>query len=169
MIEFARYAKDGTVTAGPIEGRPEWDGIRPGMRFWAYVEAFVAAGGVIEPFTGPQVTVESVIAERDRRLASGFDFDFGGARGVHRIGTTPADMVGWNEVTTAAQAALNLGLGANSINIITDTGPVTVTALEWQSVLAAAAQHRQPIWAASFALQSMSPIPANFADDAYWT
>src|SRR5690606_41968408 len=40
-----------------------------------------------------------VVAERDRRLAMGFDYDFQDERGVHRISTTPADMAGWDEVT----------------------------------------------------------------------
>jgi hypothetical protein len=54
-------------------------------------------------------TIELVAAERERRLAGGFDFDFGGARGVHRIGTTEQDRKGWEEVTTAAQTAILLG------------------------------------------------------------
>jgi hypothetical protein len=35
-------------------------------------------------------------------------------------------------------------------------------------VLVAAAQFRQPLWAASFVLQAMSPIPADYANDKYW-
>jgi hypothetical protein len=129
-----------------------------------------AAGefGPITPYVPPAPTAVDIIAERDRRLALGFDYDFGDARGVHRIGTTPADMTGWDEVTKGAQAALSLGQPTFAIQLVTDTGPVTVTALEWQAVLAAATAHRQPIWAASFALQAMNPIPADYADDARW-
>ncbi|MBC44158.1 MAG: hypothetical protein CML19_18225 [Pusillimonas sp.] len=113
-----------------------------------------------------------VLQERQRRLALGFDYDFGDARGVHRIGTTDADMAGWDEVTKIAQALINGGFGSTTIDIVTDTGPATVTAVEWQSILIAAGQFRQPIWAASFALQALAAttgIPVDFTDDSYWT
>lgn len=115
---------------------------------------------------GPAVS--DVIAERDRRLALGFSYDFGDVRGVHRIGTTPADQQGWSEVTTLAQALLASGDLVTPISIITDTGPATVTAPEWMAVLLAAGTHRQPIWSASFALQALDPIPADYADDGHW-
>jgi len=41
-------------------------------------------------------------------------------------------------------------------------------ALEWQSIIAAATIFRQPIWAASFTLQAMNPIPQDYASDQYW-
>lgn len=114
-------------------------------------------------------TAESVAKERSRRLALGFDYNFGGARGTHHIGTTPDDMEGWKEVTDFASAALNLSQPNTEIQIATNTGDVAITALEWQLVLVAAAQFRQPLWAASFALQAMDPIPADYTADSYWT
>lgn len=114
------------------------------------------------------ITPAQVIAERSRRLALGFDYDFADTRGVHRIGTTPDDMRGWDEVTTWASAAIALGNSSSTLQILTDTGPVTVTALEWQSILAAATAFRQPIWGASFALQAMDPIPQDYAAAEYW-
>lgn len=111
---------------------------------------------------------EAVEIERARRLAAGFDFAFGDARGVHRIGTTPSDLAGWDEVTTLAQAMINAGQPDGQITIVTDTGPANITATEWQSILIAAANFRQPIWAASFALQAMDEIPLDFAADGYW-
>lgn len=111
---------------------------------------------------------EDVIAERARRLAAGFDYDFGDARGVHRIGTTEEDLRGWDEVSKGSSAAVALGMADSPIQIVTDTGPVTITAIEWQMILLAAAAARQPIWAASFALQMADPIPSDFADDSYW-
>lgn len=119
-------------------------------------------------YQAPPVSADQVIAERERRLALGFDYDFGDGRGVHRIGTTAADLKGWDEVSKVAQAAINLGAPSTEIAIVTDTGPATVTALEWQMILAAAGAHRQPIWAASFVLQAMSPIPADYTNDSYW-
>ena len=116
----------------------------------------------------PDPTADDVIAERERRFALGFDYDFCDARGVHRIGTTPADMKGWDEVDKSASAMIALGSGAAPIPIVTDTGPVAVTAFEWKQIILAAAAHRQPIWHASFALQALSPIPADYADDRHW-
>lgn len=110
----------------------------------------------------------AVIIERDRRLSLGFDYNFGDVRGTHRIGTTPNDMIGWDEVTKATQALVAVGRETTPLTIVTDTGPATITAREWQDILVAAAVFRQPIWAASFALQAMSPIPEDFAADAYW-
>lgn len=125
-------------------------------------------------FDGNQVVVtipvssSMIVAERTRRLASGFDYNFQDARGAHRIGTSEEDMKGWSEVTMASQAAMALGMQDAPINIVTNTGPVTVTAREWQTILLAATNFRQPIWAASFALQGMSPIPADYTNDSYW-
>lgn len=77
-------------------------------------------------------------------------------------------MDGWNEVTMAAQALVARGDGATPIQIVTDTGPCEVTAAEWMDVLVAATAHRQPIWAASFALQALDPLPVDVTADAYW-
>ena len=110
-----------------------------------------------------------VIAERERRLALGFDYDFGDGRGIHNIGTTTQDMKGWDEVTKATQALCALGYGSAPVTIVTNTGPATITAMEWQQILVAATQFRQPLWAASFALQAMDPIPDDYTNDIYWT
>lgn len=112
---------------------------------------------------------QGVIAERERRLALGFDYNFGDARGVHRIGTKPSDMVGWSEVSTYAGALLDSGDTTTTIAIVTDTGPCQVTAPEWRAIEIAAAVFRQPIWAKSFALLASSPIPLDYANDQYWT
>lgn len=124
-------------------------------------------GGVFSPPAPPPPTAADVIAERARRLALGFDYDFGDVRGVHRIGTTKADMDGWDEVTTIANALHQLGI-TTPIGISTDTGPTLVAPMEWFVILVAAADFRQPIWQASFTLQAQNPIPADFAADHHW-
>jgi len=121
-----------------------------------------------EPYTPSAPTEADVIAERQRRLADGFDFEFGDSRGIHHVGTTQEDLSGWDEVTKIASALLAVGRPNETIAIVTDTGPTAVTATEWQQVLLAAAAFRQPIFAASFALQAMTPIPDDFADDRHW-
>lgn len=127
-------------------------------------------GSAVVPYEPPArpASAADIVEERSRRLALGFDYDFGDARGVHRIGTAAADQLGWNEVTTLSNALIALGDTTTTITAVTDTGPVEITALEWQSILVAAGQFRQPIWAASFALQAADPIPADFAADHYW-
>lgn len=107
-----------------------------------------------------------IIAERGRRLAAGFDYNFGDARGVHRIGTTDADRKGWDEVSTYAGALIDSADVETKINIVTDTGPCQVTAPEWRAIELAAAQFRQPIWAASFVL--LASLPPDYADDRHW-
>lgn len=118
-------------------------------------------------YAAPPVTAAQVERERDRRLALGFDYDFGDARGVHRIGTTPADMKGWGEVSTYAGALLDSGDVTTKIAIVTDTGPCVVTAPEWRAIEIAAAVFRQPIWAKSFVLSAL--LPTDYANDAQWT
>jgi len=116
----------------------------------------------------PAANSDDVIREREKRLAEGFEHDFGDERGIHHIGTTPQDMAGWSEVTQFAQAAAASGLGTTPINIVTNTGPVQLTAMEWLGVLLHAAVVRQPIWANSFIIQEMKPIPEDYGDDKYW-
>ena len=114
-------------------------------------------------------TIADVEKERERRLSLGFNYNFGDARGVHHIGTTAKDMKGWDEVSAASQALVAIGQPSTQIDVVTNTGSASVTALEWQMVLIAAAAARQPIWAKSFELEAMSPIPADFAADSYWS
>lgn len=117
----------------------------------------------------PDPTIDDIVAERDRRLQLGFKYDFGDTRGVHHMGATEADMRRWmDEVTPLAQAFLNSDQPGGEILIATNTAPVTVTAQEWQSILIAAANYRQPLYQASFALQAMNPIPADYASNNYW-
>lgn len=135
-----------------------------------YFAAVLGSYGEIAPFvaaTPPEPTPDDVTAERARRLALGFDHDFGDSRGVHRIGMTAADQEGWDEVTTIALARKAAGV-ATPIGIVTDTGACAVSPDEWLQILEAAAGFRQPIWAASFALQGAGSIPDDFAADAHW-
>lgn len=109
-----------------------------------------------------------IIAERSRRLATGFDYDFGDERGVHRIGTTEDDKRGWDEVNQWAAAMSGLGDTESTLLISTDTGPAHVTAPEWHAIVAHGASVQQPIWQASFVLQEMDPVPEDYGDDKWW-
>lgn len=126
-----------------------------------------AARAVIDAFNPLAPTPAMIAAERDRRLALGFKYDFGDARGVHHIGTTPADMVGWREVSDYAGSLLDSGDVTTKIAIETDTGKCQVTAPEWSAIKIAAAMFRQPIWARSFVLQES--LPTDYTADAKWS
>lgn len=125
-----------------------------------------AAAAVVAAFSEAKPTVDEIVAERKRRLALGYNYNFGDARGLHRIGTSAADMIGWSEVSTYAGALLDRGDTTTTIPIVTDTGPCLVTAPEWRAIEIAAAQFRQPIWAKSFVLQAS--LPADYANDSHW-
>lgn len=109
-----------------------------------------------------------VIAERDRRLAKGVEFIFQDARGKHRFGATDSDMAGWSEVSEIANALIKTGQPGGEITISTETGIVKVTANEWQDIVLAIGEFRQPILVRSFELSSMTSIPTDFAVDARW-
>ena len=178
-VVVAREMKDNPDSITSSDGGPVWRPVvddKPAFdarnqRLSGPVEV-IEQGQVVQRWTVETLSREDMAhfvgLERTRRLRLGFDYDFQDARGVHRIGTTDSDMDGWDEVTTVAQAAILAGLPTMAINIVTDTGPVTVTAMEWQSILLAAGAARQPLWAASFALQALDPIPADYADDSRW-
>lgn len=133
------------------------------------VNAWMAANPEFEVAPAPGPTADEVWSEKDRRWALGFDYDFGDARGVHHIGTTPKDLDDWNKVSTLAQAMLNSGVTNTPISISTDTGDTQVTPSEWQRVLIASGLFMQPIMQAAMTIVKMSPIPADFRDDSYWT
>ena len=135
------------------------------------LEELINNGTIIptqQPVITLPVTIDDVIRERSRRLQEGFNYNFNDQRGIHHIGTTNQDMMGWDEVSKFAAALLAIGDTTTVINIVTNTGPTQVTALEWQNILIAAAQFRQPIWAASFYLQSLNSIPTDYQNDQYW-
>jgi hypothetical protein len=139
----------------------------PLLGAWGDYQNWVLQGNNPEAATAKQVTIDDIIKERSRRLSSGFDYNFGDARGVHRIGTKPDDLIGWGEVAQFAGALLNSGDVTTTINIVTDTGPCQITAPEWFAIALAAAQFRQPIWARSFVLQQT--LPTDFTADAHWS
>lgn len=113
--------------------------------------------------------LSEIVRQRKIRLAVGFDYDFGDDRGIHRIGTTDEDMISWNEVNTWAFKEVARGRGSVSTKtILSDTGSAVVTASEWLDILDAVEAFRQPLFTASFSLQSMDPIPQDVDNEAYW-
>ncbi|WP_427928616.1 hypothetical protein [Agrobacterium cavarae] len=180
-IEVASKPRPPSVQRFYVDGKGKFLGSFDGLD--EEIPSDMASG--IEVPTGPQdarqvwdgnewlaavPTPEMLTEEVNRRLSLGFDYDLGDGRGVHHFGTTDADMKRWmQEVTPLAQAAINMGEPNRQIGIKTDTGPTFVTASEWWGVLDAAADWRQPIYAAYFALKALPQIPADYATNpAYW-
>ena len=153
------------VSVGSRSDKGTW---RVSFKHEATDDQKAAAASVVAAFDINAPTARNVIAERERRLALGFDYDFGDVRGVHRIGTTKNDLEGWDEVSKYAGALIDAGQTSTTIHIATDTGPCTVTPIEWRAVEIASAQYRQPLWAKSFALMASNPIPADYTNDSYW-
>lgn len=147
----------------PSSWRIDYEGGEPSSEQLAAINQFLST------YNPSAADVDDVVRERARRLGLGFNYDFGDARGVHHIGTTPEDLIGWRDVIDYANALVDLGDTTTQIAIVTDTGPALVTAPEWQAVMLQAAQVRQVLWAKSFVLQSMNPIPADYTNDSYWT
>ena len=109
-----------------------------------------------------------VVAEREGRMALGFDYDFGDERGVHRIGTTEADLRSWDKLSKMASAAIALDMPDTPLGVTTDTGPTLLTAMEWQQVLLAWGLAHQPLFQASFDLQALQPFSVDHTDDQFW-
>lgn len=173
-------------TAGQCEGLPDMIQLPNGDRVhcpksgalgvWRLVPRVMINGPEAKTaFDGSVVTVtkivtdQNVIDERTRRMALGFVHDFQDSRGMHSIGTTPADMMGWNDVDKSVNAMALLGLMDQHFQIITNTGLVSITPIDWAKITLTATGFRTPIWLKSFALQAMTPIPADFANDVYWS
>lgn len=135
---------------------------------WGYIKPN-APDDIAEEPHGP--SIDDVAAERDMRLSMDIVYDFGDddPRGKQYFGMTPADRKGWDVVTQLANALVLSGNPNAQIGVRTNTGPISVTAAEWQAVLIHAGIVQQPFYQASFALQDMWPnIPADYRDDSYW-
>jgi len=171
MSEYARVENGQVVDIREIDEMPAHK-----ADLWKVVERTGAGDIVSTQIDGNvvrivrSVSVAQVIAERERRLALGFDYNFGDSRGTHRIGTTKRDLEGWDEVSKYAGALIDAGQTSTQIHIATDTGPCVVTPAEWRVIEIASAQYRQPLWAKSFALMALAPnIPADYTNDSYWS
>lgn len=173
MVEPRVLRGQTLIPAGCVDTAPPEipDGKRARWTGDAWEIADAPAPAEPDPISPPEPqspTRADVAAERKRRLAMGFSFDFGDGRGVHVFGTTEADMMGWDEVTKVCDLIRRGVLDLTTISISTETGEAEVSPEDWDLVLAAAAAFRQPIWQASFALERLEPVPDDFADDAYW-
>lgn len=137
---------------------------------YVFEHEYILEDGVPAPvYRRYQPTVQDVLNERGRRLALGFDYDFGDERGVHHISTTADDEAGWKAVDRWANACIALGDTTSTQVIWTGSGAVQVTAQEWHRIVAHGSDVQQVLWQRSFALQAMDPIPFDYDSDLWWT
>jgi len=137
------------------------------------VSARLSEDGVTpSPHTPPPPTSSDVNAERDRRIAAGFEF------GGH---TYDFDIKAKTNISGAAQMAfMALIAGAQPGNLRWHGGNedfswITqgnqLVAMDAHTVVAfgkTAAGHESAYIHAARTLKNMTPIPENFAEDAYW-
>lgn len=161
-----RTVFDGPIPQGWAAPGAIWIEHEEAQIGWSYAEGVFAPPPAPPP--GPP-SPSDVVAEQRRRLALGYDFDFGDARGVHHIATTEKDMQDWQEVTSWANARTARGDKVSTITIATASGLAEITAPEWWSIVDAGTAARQPIFQGAFWLLAQDPVPPDYAtNDAYW-
>ena len=129
------------------QGRRRWDGTKP-----------VNYDPPARPVTG-----EDVNAERGRRILTGKVID-----GVH---VTGSDEDARNLMSLALGAQMRLAAGDNATlttfrdgeNVDHQLTPAQLLSL-WQQ----SAEYVSALYAASWALKELEPIPANYSDDSHW-
>lgn len=120
-------------------------------------------GLTIAPYVPPAPTGDDVNAERQRRIIAGAVFG-----GIHVTGRDE-DIVNLTNLALAAQVRITGGdtttltTYRDGDNVDHDLTPPAMLAL-WQQ----ASVRVSAIYAASWALKAMNPIPADFADDSHW-
>ena len=146
---------------------------------WIEVPENVYAGGLQQAdgtFTAPPfvATNEDVDAERDRRVAAGFEFE--GVRYQFR----PEDRQNIGDMSIAALEAITreaaqpgdltwaYGVDHDFAWIAEDNTQTPMCAHKMMSFAKAAKTHFASHVHAARALKDMVPIPAEFADDSHW-
>jgi hypothetical protein len=120
---------------------------------------------VLRPYglRGPAISSEDVNAERDRRIVAG--------KTINGIAVTRRDEVARNLSTVSIGAQLRVGTGDTTTtttfrdgnNVDHDLTPPEMLAL-WQ----ASAAYVSALYAASWVIKAMEPIPADYDADARW-
>lgn len=159
MIENPRYTQAGTISAIV-------DGIQmsiPDDMSNRHRREISELGITIEPYVPPAPTGDDVNAERQRRIIVGAVIN-----GVHVTGRDE-DIVNLTNLALAAQVRIGNG-DTTTLTTYRDGGNVDhdLTPPQMLDLWMQANARVSAIYAASWALKAMNPIPANFADDSYW-
>lgn len=121
----------------------------------------------------PPPVAWSVDVERDRRISSGFDHD------GKLYQSRPEDRASITENANLAAMAIMNGAQPGELNwlnddeefqwIDADNERVPMDAQSMINLARSAATHKNRLVFAGRTLKDMSPIPADFADDKYWS
>lgn len=135
-------------------------------------DQWIADGKAVEPYSVPPVSPGAVDAERDRRIDGGFHF--GGVFYQSR----PSDRENIAGASTNALGAIMNGAAAGDLrwhggasDFVWIAADNSENAMDAQTMFAfgqAAMAHKQSHIFAARALKDASPIPSDYADDAYW-
>lgn len=157
-----------TLVSGVVQSRRANDDIEGGGML-----AYLAGGGVIDPYVAPPVTSSQVNVERDRRMEA---FSFGGK--IFGLRMEKGELANVSGAGTLSLAAIVNGAQPGNLrwaNPNADFGWIgednTLMPMDAQTAWAfasAAAAHRQKVIFAARAIKDMSPIPADFRDNKYW-
>lgn len=120
-------------------------------------------GLAIAPYAPPPPTGDDVNAERQRRIITGAVFG-----GVHVTGRDE-DIMNLTNLALAAQVRM-AGGDTTTLTTYRDGGNVDhdLTPPQMLTLWQQASARVSAIYAASWAIKAMDPIPADFANDSYW-
>jgi hypothetical protein len=159
MIENPRYTEGGAISATV-------DGVQlviPDEMGNRHRREIAELGLTIATYVPPPPSGEDVNAERQRRILVGAVFN-----GVHVTGSEE-DARNLTNLALAAQMRIAAG-DTTTLTTFRDGGNVDhqLTPPQMLGLWQQASAHVSALYAASWALKAMNPIPADFANDNYW-
>ena len=156
--------KDGTVVNVIVAAEDfEIEGVELVASEGAQIGQLYADGAFTDPAPEP-VTTDQVNAERQRRILLGTT--------INGVYVTGDDVNRANLSDLAFGASLRIGAGdVTTVTTFRDGNNVDhdLTPLELLSLWQQAAAHVSLLYAKSWTLKGMDPIPVDFADDSYWS
>ena len=133
------------------------------------VAEWEAAGNTITPYAPPPPSGQDVNVERANRIVEGNSFTVTGHAAPIQVTGTDEDMRNLQGLAVAAQARMGRGdtthvtTYRDGNNEMHDLSPAQVFEL-WSK----GAAYIEAIYAASWAIKAMTPIPSPVSDDALW-
>lgn len=166
MIEWVKFSSAGGIIAR-IDGVEMTVGDDMGNRHRRMISEWEAEGNTITPYTQPPASSEDINAEHDRRAERGKTFDLGGTL-VHPDGSPGTQLV-IMALDRNARLAAAAGVTA-AIFPFTDRNNVdhVLTPQQVIKLMDDGSVFMQQLHTAKRTLKEMTPIPENYADDAWW-
>lgn len=154
---------DGTI----IPWNPATGGPAGGGQVWQQWEDDGAP--VPDDYVAPAPTKADVNAERDRRIMAGKTFTVTGYGDIAVSGDATTQL----NLLALKDTARDLKAASVTAAVIpyrdADNAQHMLTADQIIELVNAGKTHVQMLYSASWTLKAMAPIPADFADDSYWS